>query len=379
MANQIALSWDVDVAGTTLGSAGAAARLQAVQLYQDDVTDPVLGQLFGLTVDSDVTSEPDATTARRVLTLNMNHTNTPTAPPPFPCHPRTSTPPELPYPLTENVELAGTFFLTNGLTAVPTSSTQVPALKAGDSIQFLSQEGVFYEVAIASVTPTSITLTAPFTGTTGSSRAFKQVAAPVTLAAFFSSSPSDTNFFGAGATAVTLTYNDSADNGPFSVTVNMNGIKPAQITLDPSSIDISEIINIAVASTGAFGNNIGQITLVELSDDIPPLPADPSTERLVELIDEAQLLIASHLAYIPPSYFALAQQGAIFVPTTPTNAQLATPLAQFVAPETAAPPPSPPLDPATVPAPTFLSDLFTQTIKIALAGARVTPRTISLV
>ena len=60
----------------------------------------------------------------------------------------------------------------------------------------------------------------------------------------------------------------------------------------------------------------------------------------------------------------------------PTNNQLSGPLAQFVATETAGPPPNPPLDPATVPVPTFLSGMFAQTLQMALA-VPVTPDAIT--
>jgi hypothetical protein len=221
---------------------------------------------------------------------------------------------------------------------------------------------------------------------------------------------------------------------------------------------------------------VGEITLVELSDDLPPVPSNATPLDFKRLTDEAQLLIERHLAYLPPSYFALAQQqasapqlagdfllttGSTSVPTTvdqtgvlspgdviqfaeqmtlnytvatvtpkeitlttpftgidnnntgtnqegtnsnagtkgnlgsainekpsgafsvalaqpPSNAQLSAPLAQFVAPETAAPPPNPPLDPATVPTPTFLSGLFTQTLQLALAGVPITSATITV-
>jgi len=52
----------------------------------------------------------------------------------------------------------------------------------------------------------------------------------------------------------------------------------------------------------------------------------------------------------------------------PAAALLAAPLAQYVNPGTAVPPPNPPLPPgAMAPAPMFLSDMFTQTLSLALA------------
>lgn len=505
MANQIVLSWDVDVTNTSLGPAGAATRLAAVPLYNNPVTDPVLGALFGLTVATggDVTTTPNATTARRTLTLNM--TNVPAtrkAPPPFPCHPITSTPPVLPgYPLRRTVTLAGSFFVTNGSATVPTTATQMPALVAGNVVQFLSQQGVFYTVSGAPApTATTVTLTTPYTGTTGNTGAFKEVAAPVTIAAIYSTSPLDTAGVGTvtpavtvgpGARTISLTYTDSLGAGPFTVTTSLLGKRPAPLVLAGGSIDIAVITGMFVASTGAFTNSVGQITLVELSTAPPGLPANPTRLDLQRITDEGQLLIDRALAYLPPSYFALAQQGASSpqlagdfivttgskdVPTTvdqtatlaagniiqfasqlqtytpfgavdvrytvaavtapptpgsrglvtltspytglddnntgggpntnagtkgnlgtevikkptgaqkvdppsaaaPSNAQLSGPLGQFVALEVAAPPPNPPLSPATVPAPIFLSDLFTQTLRLALA-VPVTPRAITFV
>ena len=44
MAIRIVLAWQIDVTGTTYGPAKGVAALQAVPLYYDQVTDPVLGQ-----------------------------------------------------------------------------------------------------------------------------------------------------------------------------------------------------------------------------------------------------------------------------------------------------------------------------------------------
>src|SRR5208337_2727253 len=62
----------------------------------------------------------------------------------------------------------------------------------------------------------------------------------------------------------------------------------------------------------------------------------------------------------------------------PVDAALKTPLAQFVNPGIAVPPPNQPLVPATMlPAPTFLSGFFTQTLQLALAGVPVVPAAIA--
>lgn len=339
MPGQIVLQWTVDTENTPLSAAAAATRLGAVDLYVDDETDPVLGQLFGLTVDSDVTDAPSPTQARRTLTLNMDAQNSPTAPPPFPCHPRTSTPPVLPYPLREAVTLPGSFFLTLGSTSVPTTMTQLPSLVAGDSIQFLSQPGVFYVVAVAPpITSTTITLTAAYTGTTGPSEAFKEIPAPVALdrLAIFSTSEHDTGGVattpvipvGSGAPEAELQYNDSTGAGPFNAEAQMTGKRPAGFVFeDPAGIDVAEIVFLAI-DAGAFGNSVGQITLVELSGALPTIPTgipigtgrgmiEGASEAIgitgntfKALTDEAQLLITRSLVYLPPSYYALAQQGA---------------------------------------------------------------------
>lgn len=482
MADQIVLAWTVSVAGTSLGTAAAATRLAAVALYQNAVTDPILGQFFGLTVDSDVTAQ-GVGVVTRTLTLNMNSTNAPEAPPPFPCRPRTSTPPVLPYRLRSARTLPGSFTATTGNAAVATSDSQIPSLTAGDVVQLLTQRGVFYTVL--TVTSTVVTFTAPYTGTTGTGGAFKEVDAPVTRVAAFSSSNLDQwgvggvvpgILGGPGAQTIEITYDDSAGNGPFTAQIDMTGRRPSPMTLAPGSVDVLEIQNITVQATGGFDNNVGQITLVEMSDAIPTFPPTTTNEEFLgALTDEAQALIATHLAYLPPSYLALAQQGAaapvlagdllvstgsvnvfttedltgalnpgdtiefaiqpgtiytvagisfseerglltlttpftglepgllnpqntgtkvdrpvpavkfptiarVVVPSAsapPTNAQLSGPLAQFVNPATAVPPPNPPFPPASIPAPTFLSGLYTQTIQKALAGVPVTPATIT--
>jgi hypothetical protein len=488
MPNQVVLEWEVDVSKSTFGPTEAQAALAAVDLYSDPVTDPVLGQFFGLVVaDDDTVTTP--TGAARTLTLNM----TPAAgqaPPPFPCHPRTATPPGLPYPLLKTVSLAGSFFVTNGLLTVPTTATQVPALNIGDQIQFLSQQGVFYQVA--GVTATQVNLTAAYTGTSTNTRAFKEVSDPATKVAVYSTSEDDTNGVatepaiaaGSGARTVTLFYFDSTGAGPFNVTVSLTGKRPAEFTLDPASVDVDIVANLIVATVGGFGNSVGQLTLVGLSSDVPAVPAGTplgsgagaiegsapainldNTYR--DLTDQAQALINRSLVYLPPSYFALAAQGATLpqlegdflvttgstnVPTVedqtgvlaagntlrfasqfgtlytvaavtakvvtltevysgldrrryndelrkiegaavinqltgayrispsmaaqPSNAALSAPLGQFSEPQVAGPPPNPPLSPATVPTPTFLSDLFTQTIQLKLKGVKVTPATI---
>ncbi len=477
MSDQIILAWTVDVAGSSFGPAQASAKLSAVPLYVNATTDPVLGQFFGLTVDADVTTT-DATSATRTLTLNMNGSNSPAAPPPFPCHPITSTPPVLPYPLRSTKTLAGSFYVSLGSMSVPTTASQQPSLSIGDVIQFLSQPGVFY--AVTAVSSTTIAITPAYSGATTNTGAYKEVAAPATITAVYSTSPLDTAA-GPGARTVTITYDDTPGNGPFSTTVTLDGKRPAAVSLAMGSVDIAEITGMVIASAGSFGNSVGQLTLAELSGALPPIPSNTTPEKRTALVDEAQMLIARHLVYLPNSYFAMAQQGTSFpqlagdfivttgskdVPTTedqssvlsqgsviqfaaqfenhfpfgtvpvlyvvaavtkkivtltevftgigpmntnpqsgagvkgtksdqllkfptaaffvtpaaaapPSKDQLAGPLAQYVETQVAAPPPAPPLSPSTVPVPTFLSNLFTRTIALALAGVPVTAQTIT--
>jgi len=504
MSDQLILAWKIDVAGSSFGPTQASIALSSVPLYLDENTDPVLGQLFGLTVADDITTN-DLTSATRTLTLNMTGNNSPEAPPPFPCHPITSTPPVLPYPLRSTKTLPGSFFVENGQSSVPTTVTQLPSLSVGDAVQFLNQEGVFYTV-LAIPDATSITLTAPYTGTTGNSSAFKEVTAPcpLELAAVYSTSDLDTDGVatvppiapGPGARVVELTYLDSGGNGPFTTEAELTGKRPAPFVKGESfGTDIAVIVNLVVISTGGFANSIGELTVVELSSVLPDLPPDlplgtgvgaaettvgkvgaPVPRTFKTMTDDGQLLIDRHLVYLPPSFFALAQQqlsapplegdfivttNSKDVPTTvdqtgvlsggdliefadqmgtiytidtitpkiiklttiytgidtnntgllntpnnnnaqtkgnigkavikkptgarspsvtitpPSNDQLSGPLGQFVAPETASPPPNPPLSPATVPTPAFLSDLFTQTLQLALAGVPITAQPIA--
>jgi hypothetical protein len=319
MPNQIILAFTVSVAGSSVGPSQAATALAAVPLYENPQTDPVLGQLGGLTVASDATTTSGAT-ATRTLTLNMTSANSPPAPPPFPCQPITAAPPTLPYPLQQSVALPGTFAPTNGQAVVPTSRSQIPSIVGGGvtAIQFTSQLGVYYPVAV--VGAASITLSAPYTGVTGSTGASKQVAAPVAQAAVYSSSALDTAGVsatspaapaGSGAQTVSLSYLDSTGAGPFTVTVSLTGRRPAPVPLAGGSLNIAVITALSVASAGAFGNSVGQITLSALSGPIAAVPAGtPIGTLLGPLTDEGQLQLATPLVYLPPSYFALAQPGA---------------------------------------------------------------------
>lgn len=298
MANHIRLSWSVDASESSLDPAQAAAALGAVVLYQNAITDPLLGQMFGLTVASDVTS-PTGTGAIRTLDLAMTSAaGSPLAPPPFPCHPVTPTPPVPPYKLQRNVTLPGDFTVQSGSTAVLTEFPQKPSLNIGDTVQFSSQLGVSY--TIATVTP-AVSLTTPYTGKFATTAAFKVLPAPATLFAIYSTSALD-NSSGSGARRITLSYLDS-NGAPGTITVTLAGKRPVQGVLAGGTIDIATVVNMNVSSTGGFQNSVGQITLSELSAPIV-------NTGIANTDDQAQMKLARALVYLPPSYFALAQQGA---------------------------------------------------------------------
>jgi len=477
MPNQIILAWTVDTAGSSIGAADAATALAAVRLYASTDTDPILGQFFGLTVADDTTGT-SGSTATRTLTLNMTNADSPTAPPPFPCQPNTAGPPGLPYTLTRSVRLPGSFAPSNGNAVVETTASQVPSIVGGGStsIQFDAQLGVYYPVA--TLDSSEVTLSVPYTGVSGNTGASKLVNAPVKKVAIFSSSPLDTDAVtsttpnvpaGSGVRTVSFSYMDSTGAGPFTVTVSLTGKRPVPVTLHAGSVDIAVITAFKNASYGAFGNNVGQITLASLTGTIATIqPNTPLGTYLGPLTDQAQLLLGPAIAYLPPSFFALAQPGAaaqalpgvctvttgsrdvptsedltglvatgsvlqfaaqpdvdspfgripvfyevakctpkiltlasaftgmgpnnalpnpgtkglksvavqnlptaatLFPPTAtpPTNAQLATLLAEFTDATTATAPPNPPLPPATIPAPTLLSGIYARTLQLALA------------
>jgi len=318
MPNQIILAWKVLVAGTSLSPGAAATALAAVPLYASAGADPVLGQALGLTVSSDTTSN-DATSATRTLTLNMTAAvGAPHAPPPFPCRPDTAAPPAPPYVLRKASPLAGDFVPVNGSLVVATSANQKAALNAPtDVVEFASQPGVYYSVA--AVGATSVTLASAFTGTTGETAASRVTPNPSKLPAVYSSSPDDTGGFatvpaipaGVGAQTVNIEYIDSTGAGPFLVTAALRGRAPAPVTLAPGSVDIAVIEDVWVSATGGFGNSVGQVTLCDLSAPLPAVPANATPAQFLgPLTDQAQALIDRPLAYLPPSYFALAQQGA---------------------------------------------------------------------
>jgi hypothetical protein len=325
MSNQITLAFTVNVSGTSYGPVKAASALAAVPLYENPNTDPVLGQLFGLTVASDMTTTPTAATAVRTIVLNMTATPpisppSPLAPPPFPCSPITATPPVPPYPLWATKTLPGNFLTTPGSPTVGLSFKRTSWFQgAGMIVQFLDQPGVFYTTAASVGSHHHITLTTPYSGPfSRDGGAVQMIQAPATIAAIYSTSPLDSAGVaiapplvpGSGARTVSLTYMDSTGAGPFTVTVSLMGTYPSPVTLAGGSKDIAVITDLHIVTTGGFGNSVGQITLCELLSASPYIRPDATAEDFQEITDKAQLLITRGLVYLPPSYFALCQQGA---------------------------------------------------------------------
>jgi hypothetical protein len=441
MSNQIQLEWSVSATDSSFSPAQAAAALGAVVLYTDPVTDPVLGQGFGLTVASDTTAVAGGGATRTIL-LNMNPAaGAPHAPPPFPCHPTTPTPPVLPYEIGKTIPLSGGFTVNNGSAAIATEVSQIPSLNVGDTVQFNSQLGVDYTV----LTVSPLVLTASYSGNFANTTAVKVVTDPAKLPALYSTSMLD-DAGGSGARTISVSYLDSLGVAATVVT-SLSGKRPVQLVLGGGTIDVATITAMSVATTGAFDNSVGQITLCELSAPILNVSGG-----IQDTDDEAQMKIARRLVYLPQSYFSLSQQnvsapqldgdfsvnpdsidvfttvdqtgGAVqagdflqfasqpgalyevasvtpkivtltgryqgFVPavtgamklgaaTVPTDAQLSVLLARYVNPGNAIPPPGAPLSPETMaPSPIVLSDLYTQTISIALA-VPVTSSVIALV
>jgi len=342
MPNQIVLAFTVDTVGTSYGPAEAATALSDVPLYQTTGggNDPVLGQFFGLTIGSDATST-SGSKATRTIRLNMTASGAgvpPYAPPLFPCNPITTTPPDITvsiggypagYPLLQAETLPGSFLTTPGSAIVGTSENQLPSLVGGDTVQFMAQPGVFYEVL--TVTTNSITLTSNYTGPFAEDEGAAVMneapvgaigatvpPAPPTIAAIYSSSLLDTNGVtlespipaGPGARTVTFTYYDSTGAGPFLTNpIALMGTYPAPVTLN-GGIDIAVIAELHILLTGGFGNSVGQITLCELAQAPTPIPVDATYAEYLALVDAVQLTIARPLFYLPPSYFALAQPQA---------------------------------------------------------------------
>jgi hypothetical protein len=84
-------------------------------------------------------------------------------------------------PTTAVAPLAGTFAATNGSAVVPTTASQVGAVAAGDSVEFVSQLGVYYTVL--SLTASALTLTNPYSGVTAGTTNAVDIAQVSTAAA----------------------------------------------------------------------------------------------------------------------------------------------------------------------------------------------------
>jgi hypothetical protein len=404
--SQIALTFTVSTIGTILTPAQAAAKLAAVVLYANPVTDPVLGQFFGLTVEGDITLA-GAASAQRTITLNMTTAGRRApAPPFFPCQyigpqpqpqpqsnvtypgagrallevpnvapvptPPPNPPPQPPYPLVDastqvTIELqagsaAGTYTSTDVVEVLGEAS--VMAIEATVDLQSpgtaMYPAGTTIEVgqpapgtpneftptaidaSVAAITtvfqatvpegglPITATVSAPGgpPGTANVSVTYATLTEPA-IVALYSTSDLDTAGVptldtpippGAGAQSVSLTYIDPTGATHVIVT-DLLGKFPAQVTLPAP---IAAVTDLHIASTGGFGNSVGQITLSSLS--APTAPIQPTVD-FQEQQDAAQNLLDTPLVYMPPSYFALAQQGAatpqlpgdFFVTTGSTN------------------------------------------------------------
>lgn len=210
---------------------------------------------------------PTSTTpgATRVLVLNMGGTGSePFAPPPFPCRPTgpmrppPGGPPTLPYTLEQTT--------INRYTRLPVTIPAPAAALAFYSTSNLDTDGID---TVPAIPP------------------------------------------GSGAQIVSLTYFDSTGAGPFTTFTKMMGKFPSVVSLVSGSIDVAQITACSVFQVGAFENSVGQITLAALPafSVLPSIPADATPEDFPGLTDAAQLLLERPLIYLPPSYFALAQQG----------------------------------------------------------------------
>jgi hypothetical protein len=338
MANQLTLAFSVATTNTIYTPAQAATKLAAVPLYESAGNDPVLGQAFGLTVASDEVSTggvtytgeaggpflpgetvtdtpgggtatvaldddgtlyfvegtasgtfahgdtitggtsgatatvnnaaalggPTATTpgATRVLILNMTAVpGVPYAPPSFPCRPvgpllpPPDAPPTLPYVLSQTT--------IDRYTRLPVTKPAPAPIVAFYSTNDLDTNGVATDPAIPA---------------------------------------------GSGAQIMALTYLDSTGAGPFTVHTNLTGKFPAVVTLHAGSVDVAEITECFISQTGAFKNSVGQITLCALAAVPAAIRTDATPADFPGLADTAQLTITRPLIYLPPSYFALAQQ-----------------------------------------------------------------------
>ncbi|HEY6359184.1 MAG TPA: hypothetical protein VIX35_13120, partial [Vicinamibacterales bacterium] len=205
-----------------------------------------------------------APVATRTVTLNMtSEPGVPYAPPPFPCRPTgpltppPSAPPTLPYVLTETT--------IDRYTRLPVTTPAPAAVVAFYSSSTLDTDGVATTPAIPA---------------------------------------------GSGAQVVGLAYLDSS-GGANTIFTKLMGKYPAVVALPAApaaGFDVAEIVQCYLEQSGAFGNSVGEITLAALAAPLPPIPADATPADFPGITDAAQLTITRPLVYLPPSYFALAQQ-----------------------------------------------------------------------
>ena len=338
MANKIILAFSISTVSTIYSPAQAATKMSAVNLYTSPGTDPVLGQAFGLTVASDVVSDSGVTYTGEVSGPFLPGeivTDSPGG--------GTAT-----VALDENGMLffvagtaAGTFAHgdtitggTSGATATvnnaaalggPTSAT--PGATRVLTLNMTSEPGLPAPPPFPCrptgplVPPPAGPQTLPYTLTETTIDRYTRLPvtlpAPAAVVAFYSTSTLDTDGVattpaipaGSGAQVMTLTYKDSTGAGPFTVFTKLMGKFPAGVTLHAGSIDVAYITACFIEQTGAFENSVGQITLCALEAALPAIPADATPKDFFTgITDAAQLTILRPLVYLPPSYFALAQQ-----------------------------------------------------------------------
>lgn len=338
MANQLTLAFSVSTVSTIYTPTQAAAKLAAVPLYASAAADPVLGQAFGLTVASG--GDTSAPYSQAVLTA-------------------TDASPIV-------VGVASTVGLANGMPVTVVGATGNTAANGSFKIAALTPNsfalvgstgnGAYTGGGVVTAPVATRTLvlnmtsvpgapqapppfpcrpTGPLTPPPGAppappyaltettidryTRKPVTLAAPAALVALYSTSDLDTDGVattpaipaGSGAQVVTLTYMDSTGvGGPFTVTTALKGKFPAVVALHAGSVDVAEVTACFVSQTGAFANSVGQITLAALSAAPAAVRANAEPADFPGLADAAQLLIARPLVYLPPSYFALAQQQA---------------------------------------------------------------------
>lgn len=142
--------------------------------------------------------------------------------------------------------LSGTFTTTNGSTSVTASTSQASALSSGDIIVFSNQPGVPYYIT-GSVT-TSITLTAPFSGTGGSGQ--------TAISPSLTGTMSVTN----GSTSVTpsanLTTNSALVAGESIAFASQSGVSYVTTAVASGSITLATAYSgtTNASTTGVIGN-----------------------------------------------------------------------------------------------------------------------------